>query len=810
MSDYGRERVVLIEIDQPLCARVYGDGAGSPTPATGCLAVLSADEPIKCFNSRFTCQDPDRYDPGTLTLRFGASQQELTRYYGYVIPSLLGHDTTPGALNLAGMYDTASPLGQREVVTLTFEDHRHSDLLVDKYRLERLSGAASFGSPPDTYDPYTRGTFWGKWLARNPYYVGYPLRVYEGFLGDDIEDMRVRHYIIDRVEGPADGQVRVIAKDTFTKLESKKAVAPAASRGELGANITDSSGSATLSPSGIGDDDYPHRVGSPSELYIAIGNEVIRGTRSNEALTLTQRGAFGTTPDSHNDEDLVQLVLVYSAQRAIDIAYDLLVNYAGIDAASIDFDEWEVQAAELTQLYSAAIAEPTPVSALLGELCQQAGFTLWHDAATGMINLRALRASSSIATIDDAGWIIEGSLTTKPQDEKRLSLVWVYYGLKSPLEALDDRRNYYSRVVVIDPDAELPEQYGTPKIQEVFSRFIPQFGRESAVETGERILSLFRNPPIEARFAVDAGRDEDLALARFITVETSDIQDATGAVEDANQYAVVSLERSNAQVNVVAQQINFADIPGDEGTEDDPRTIFIENDVSNVNLRTIHDTLYTAPTDSSPPLAVTFVVLDGVTVGATSVSNYAIRTGSWPSTVVLALQNDGRIYGAGGAGGDSGNFDNGRPGNAGGPALLAERALTVTNNGEIWGGGGGGGGGGCNSTSGCGGREAGSGGGGAGSTPGAGGATEAFPPCYPDDCRGQTGTTEAGGAGGQDGLNINGDGGPGGGPGLAGGDGGVHPFGGPGGGPGGAAGSYVVGNAFVTWLAVGDVRGGVA
>jgi hypothetical protein len=817
VPDYGRERVTLVEIDQPLCTRLYGDGLGSPTPAAGCTAVLGATELHKCFNGRASCQDTANYAPATLTLRFALPQHELTRHYGYVIPSLVSVSTTPGALNLAAMYGSAGALGQREVMTLVFQDHRHSDLLVDKYRLERRTGAAQFGSPSDTYDPYTRGTFWGKWLARNPYHAGYALRVYEGFLGDALADMRVRHYIVDRIEGPAEGEVRVVAKDTLSKLEAKKAVAPAASRGELGANITAVSSSATLSPSGIGEEDYPHRDGSPSEMYLAIGDELVKASRVSDTLTLTQRGAFGTTAAAHNDEDLVQWVLVYFAQRAHVIVYDLLVNYAGIDAASIDFDDWEAQAAEITELYTGLIAEPTPVQDLVGELCQQAGFTVWHDPATGMINLRALRASSSIATITDDAWIVEGSLRTKRQDDKRVSQVWVYYGQKNPLEDQDDRRNYYSRVVVIDPDAEGEEQYGTPKVQEIFSRWIPQFGRESAVSTGERILSIFRDPPVEARFSVDAVRDEALALARFVTLETSELQDETGDVEDATQFAVVSLERSEAQVHVVAQEVTFAAVPGGSGSENDPRTIYIENNAYNLNLRTIHDSLYEAPVEGSPSLAVTFVVVSGVIIGSTSY-DYAMRTGSWPSTTDLYLTNNGRIAGKGGAGGYGGS-PAGAPASAGadgGPALLVERRLVIDNtNGQIWGGGGGGGGGGAavDFVDIFGGLYfyygGGGAGGGAGTNAGAGGA--AGTGIDGNGIAGSDGTATAGGSGGN-GAYPAGAGGAGGGPGLVGvaGTAGAGNYANGPGGAGGAIGAYLVGNSFVTWTAVGDVRGGVA
>jgi hypothetical protein len=88
-----------------------------------------------------TCPVPADYDPVTLTLRF-AREQEGTAMYGPLIPSLIDLETTPAAINLAAMDKNTSALGSREVVTMQFQDHKHSDHLVDKYRLERITGEA--------------------------------------------------------------------------------------------------------------------------------------------------------------------------------------------------------------------------------------------------------------------------------------------------------------------------------------------------------------------------------------------------------------------------------------------------------------------------------------------------------------------------------------------------------------------------------------------------------------------------------------------------------------------------------------------
>lgn len=132
--DYGRETIVMLEIDVPQCTLTYG--------IAPCAAVLGTTGTRKCFNTRATCQDPANYTPGVLTLRFARPQEGLLQHYAPLIPSLIELETTPAAINLAAMDENTSALGSREVVTIQLEDHKHSDLQVDKYRLERITGEA--------------------------------------------------------------------------------------------------------------------------------------------------------------------------------------------------------------------------------------------------------------------------------------------------------------------------------------------------------------------------------------------------------------------------------------------------------------------------------------------------------------------------------------------------------------------------------------------------------------------------------------------------------------------------------------------
>ena len=129
-----RQPITLFEIDKPRCSRTYG--------VAPCAAVLGTTGDDKCFNSRKSCQDPANLDLSeTVTLRF-SEPQEGVEQYGPVIPSITSITTMPLTVNLGGMESSVAPLGDRESVTIKVKDHPYSDLLTDKYRLERETGAA--------------------------------------------------------------------------------------------------------------------------------------------------------------------------------------------------------------------------------------------------------------------------------------------------------------------------------------------------------------------------------------------------------------------------------------------------------------------------------------------------------------------------------------------------------------------------------------------------------------------------------------------------------------------------------------------
>lgn len=241
--------VSYVEIDVPHCSLTY-----SVAPCTASLVSSPPTGTIKCFNSLGTCQDRANFTDVPVTFRFcedlGQLRADIEAY-----PFIKTVDFQPAIISLGG------DLGQRATLKVTFKDAPHSDAgnNFDKYPADR-----------NYTDPFSRGTFWGKFRARNPFLRGRFIRLYRGTIEQQIAEMDEHHFIIESIDGPGtDGLFSIVAKDILKLADGDRSVAPLLSPGFLVADITNSQGSLTLSPAGVGNTDYP------GTGYVAIGGKEI-------------------------------------------------------------------------------------------------------------------------------------------------------------------------------------------------------------------------------------------------------------------------------------------------------------------------------------------------------------------------------------------------------------------------------------------------------------------------------------------------------------------------------------------------------
>lgn len=455
------------------------------------------------------------------------------------------------------------------------------------------------------------------------------------------EGMRERHYLLTKVDGPnaKTGVVTWTLKDVFSLIEQRKAVCPRPSLAELQADIavlTDTS--FTVVPAGIG-------AKFAASGIVVVGKEAMNFTRVGDVFTTAGRGVFGSEVETHEAEDVVQEVYQEVSQQLHNIAYRLLTNFSEIPAIFINKVQWDIDGLKIPELHTGRIASPTAVFELLGELVLQGTFTLFPNVSTGEVEFIPLRAASSARALVDSLHVIEDEVDVKRQEAKRTSQVWVYYGQINPVESTDDVKNYRSRLALIDTAAEGPQQYGSPAIKTIKSRWIPPNARSFAENLGERIMSMFRDPPVEATFLMRQEDSWQMNLARLIDLKLADVVDFFGNAANL-VYGIFRMERRpRNRVLVSGQSMKFAE-------QDLTRRIFIEFDETDVNMRTKHDALY------GPPVAGTTVKLTvnpGVFVGGGSPTSWALDTGSWPEGVTLQWEINGEILPKGGDGGQGGN-----------------------------------------------------------------------------------------------------------------------------------------------------------
>lgn len=661
-------------------------GGGNFTPPTTAFGPATSDH--KCFNTLVTCQDRPDFANVPVTLRFAVPTADLPSDI-QCIPNINSIDFDPAVISLG------ENLGQRATLTVNFDDHRHSDAGdgFDKYLVDR------------DYDPYSQGTFWGKFRSRQPFLRNRNMRWITGFLGDALADMETRHYIIESFSGPDNnGKFQIIAKDLLKLADGDRALAPEISEGFLNVAITNSQTTAVLSPAGIG-------ASYPSSYYAAIGGSeiVLVNSVSGDSITSMTRAQLGTAASAHSAQDRVQRVLIYSAASPDDIISNLLQIYAGVDASFLPLTDWATEVdTYLNRLYTAIIPQPTAVNELISELIEQAGLSMWWDDRNQEIQLLVLRGLDYTTYTFSEDNVMADSFEVEEQPDKRLSQVHTYFGQINPLTSLTDKANFRSVSKIINEQAET--DYGSASIKEIFSRWIPALGRSIADRLGTILLSRFTDPPRHIKVNTLRASIPEVLLGRGYQVTSKFLQQDTGAPEEVN-VQVTRLKPSGDVIQIEVDEVIYTAAAEDLVH----RQIIVDTDTQNINLRTVHDLIFPTP-DAS--ITVICTINAGIRLSSSSPGLFSIDIGSWPAGVTIIVNILGGIRGAGGNGG---NYNG--AGSPGGTAIFTRVPikLAVDASGTLWGGGGGGGGatyGGQASGS----NLPGGAGGGAGIIPGSGGA----------------------------------------------------------------------------------------
>lgn len=541
MATFAARPIEIVEIIQPICSRVFGS---SP-----CLATGDA-----CWNTDATCKYRSALDMSkTISLRFvpeavydwqsndinllteagdtlttEAGDQLLVDYYyqpAMDIPALAGYNTAPTVLNVASGSKDKSPLGYRAVSQVNVKDFSWNDIITDPYVGTRA------------YTPERQGSFWTKWLARNPFHVGYTLNIYEGLIGQPLSLMTRREYVIEKIDRGKDG-VSITAKDILRKITDTNLTAPYLSRGELASAITNSQTNLTVAGATISEYE--------SAGYLRLNSEIVSYTQvyvtdgDNLYFSGVTRGVANTTAAAHNQNDRVQRVIYYNAVPFNEILHDLFVIWGGIPDRYINEADWALEKTTYRPDYNftAYIAEPTKIDDLAGEVCLQSVANVWWDERTQQIIMNAVKPEPSPYLLTDDDAIVAGSLTISEKPEERTSQTHVYYLQRTPVPSVTEKTNYTRVSVYIDVEKQI--QYGgEPQIRELFCRFVGTQAIANAV--AQTYLNRFSDVRKEITFDLSAKDAENIWTGSVVTVQHYLDVDFTGAPR-SGEWLITSAE----------------------------------------------------------------------------------------------------------------------------------------------------------------------------------------------------------------------------------------------------------------------------
>jgi len=519
--------VTVCEMDIDYCSLTYGV---APCTASGAPGT-------ECYNTRATCQDVPNYTKIIKIYRFCDHINDLPVGID-MIPAVESQPVfTPGKLT------PGKGLGYRSTVNIRVRDFPYHDRGIDKYVATRF------------YDAYEQGTYWGKFIARNPYTQGRIIRFRTGYVTEpwDWANFEDRVYIIDSIKGPDNkGFVTITAKDVITLANDRKSKCPIASTGVLLANITNSASSLTLSPSGIGNTEYD------ASGTLRVGSEEMTFTRSGDTVTLTARGVNGSTADSHTANDTVQQAKVYTNANVIDIVDDLLNNYVdGFDASSwIPYDqgisgpstgtndEWDDE----KSLYLSStdinrtISKPAGVSQLIGELTEQFLFNIsWHEI-NQKVSIKAIappKGNVAVTQLNEDSNILKNSFVSKIDERQRVSQVWIHHTKLDNTEG-DEAKNYRYLYIYLDTDQENVDLYGTKQVKVIYANWMSSAAQAS--QLGGRILARFYQGPRIIKYSLDA-KDSGEMPGDLVDVTSRHIQSPDGA-SDITRFEVLSVREA--------------------------------------------------------------------------------------------------------------------------------------------------------------------------------------------------------------------------------------------------------------------------
>lgn len=524
-----REAVTIVELQQPRCSLRFGVGACTATGTPKCYNTWSSCKVRGLYDGlgsirwRFVKDKPGNWPVGDFSLANAPATNAIP------VPGL-DVSVAAGSLNAAGVLDGKSPAGVRSRVTVTMGDFPWNDAFGDFYLGDRSNLPAR--------------NFWACWMARNMFWGGMYLRIYDGYVGDSLASMRQRVFVLDNVSGPdGSGKVTLTGMDPLMLATQRKSKFPEDMDVRLTAAIT--AGQTTIRVMTAEPAKLTKAYGNLVGIYhMKIGSEVFSytGTTLIETgvydLTGCIRGVVGEAAIAALDTRC-QRVGRYVDMPTWEIGYDQLVNHTPLPSAYVDHADWADEGdTYLPTLRSTAwVMDPVLVDDLMGELCQQGQFYFWWDEYAQSVRMQAVRPPrGTVTALESAGHIVAKSAELTREPESLITRVFVYFGRVDPLKSATDPSNYSVVSGRIEGDVEHPNAAGGPKPLSIFARWVNT--EAHAVQIIQRILSRYAVVPRFLTLRLDS-KDRTITVGEVCDVTTKEIVDTEGRLS-ADRWQVIS------------------------------------------------------------------------------------------------------------------------------------------------------------------------------------------------------------------------------------------------------------------------------
>ena len=486
-----RRPVQYVGIRQQRCSLRYG------------VAPCTASGGPLCYQTWGTCGDQTNITTlGSIQWMFCKDQSEIRPLYSRTgeairtnpLPLLVSASAASSEINVGSQRTNVSPLGAGSSVSLTFQDRPWDDKVGDFSKTVRV-GARSAG-------------FFALLRARNAFYTGWVISIWDGYADQALEDMQRRDYVIEAINGPnADGRVTITATDPLRLAEAKEAKFPPEISAAL-VNALDASTTAVRVSAFAADLDKACG-NTGARKFIRIGSEIIQYTGHTldgdgfRTLSGVARGVLRSTAEPHAIGDAVSRVGRYEGLQHWAAAADLIDNHTPIPAGYRDAAEWEDEGQNYmtTQKAARTVVAPTAVDALLGQLCQQGGFSIWWDERRQTIPLLANRPPSVAPTVVTDDDIIARSAMVSDDVRAQISRVAVYFDNRSPFDQ-GKPENYRLLRLNIDGFVESPAASNAVRTLTVFADWTTR--ETDALRLAARLLLRYRLIPQYLSLELDA------------------------------------------------------------------------------------------------------------------------------------------------------------------------------------------------------------------------------------------------------------------------------------------------------------------